>query len=222
MVSHMKMKKLTISHFQKCWKRRTSTGAVTMFLHIWFLYVFLGGNKAVQFNCSAHGLCPQCRHRRIRKSDHLVEAELQLWQKVLSGGHSQPTGPTRPTGPSWKIKYDEIMQSCIYALLDSEKCGNTDSKNWPWEDWTPQVRGWNNTCLLIDRIWTWALHLEPFKGGSSGNWCATLCFGTRLPAKEHRRLIISNACLLKCIRRDHGWLATNICAWTPQAERGFS
>ena len=114
------------------------------------------------------------------------------------------------------------MQSCIYALLDSEKCGNTDSKNWPWEDWTPQVRGWNNTCLLIDRIWTWALHLEPFEGGSSGNWCATLCFGTRLPAKEHRRLTISNACLLKCIRRDHGWLATNICAWTPQAERGFS
>ena len=31
MASRMKMKKVTIVHFQKRWKRRTSTGAVTFF-----------------------------------------------------------------------------------------------------------------------------------------------------------------------------------------------
>lgn len=80
-------KMLKAPHFYRCRNH--------VFTYMVFI-CFLGGNKAVQFNRSAHGLCPQCRHRRIRKSDHLVEAELQLWQKVLSG-HSQPTGPTGPT-----------------------------------------------------------------------------------------------------------------------------
>jgi hypothetical protein len=106
------------------------------------------------------------------------------------------------------MKIDEIMQSCIYALLDSEKCGNTDSKSW-------RRIGRHKSEAGTTPV-SWLTGSEPGRYTWNPSKVAARAIdvppcGTRLPAKEHRRLIISNACLLKCIRRDHGWLATNIC-----------